>query len=259
MLGRESRISDLTDDHVAGLLNWLQMTRGQQPATANGSHKCLTSLWRWLHNRGLLRTGPTVKPLRTPERVPRAWRREEIDALVAAVRMSPGSICGIPARDWWMILFAIEWDTGCRATELLSLRWEWLDWSTGWITVPAESRKGRRRDAAYGLLPDTLAFLAKFRQPQGLILRWDKDRSRYWQLWDALLVAAGLPKGRRSKTQALRRTFATWLLIGGGDATAACGHVDARTTARHYVDPSLTARRHGDSMPFRLLGLSEAG
>lgn len=254
MLGRLARVDDLTDDHVAGLLNWLQRTRNQQPATANGAHKCLCSLWRWLHNRGLIKTGPTVKPLRTPERAPRAWKREELELLLTTARNQPGSICDLPARVWWLALFALEWDTGCRANELLSLRWEWVDWSSGWIVVPAECRKGRQRDGVYGLMPDTLAFLGSFRKPLGLILQWERHRSRYWQLWRDLLTEAGLPADRRHKTQCLRRTFATFLAIGGGDPVAACGHVDARTTARHYVDPTLTTKRHGEALPFRLLG-----
>ena len=51
-----------------------------------------------------------------------------------------------------------EWDTGCRAGELLKLRWEWLDDSTGWI-VARRSQEGKLRDAAYGLTPSTLEAL----------------------------------------------------------------------------------------------------
>ena len=46
-------------------------------------------------------------------------------------------------------------DTGARATELLSLRWEWIDWETGWLSVPAEARKGQHHDEVYGLADDT--------------------------------------------------------------------------------------------------------
>lgn len=257
-IGRPAKLSDLTDDNLAGLLVWLVQTRGQQATTANGAHKCLSSLWRWAHNRGLKSTGPTVKALRTPQRVPRAWRRDELTRLITAARQSPGSICGIPARVWWVCLFALEWDTGCRAGELLSLRWEWLDDSTGWIVAPAEVRKGKLRDAAYGLTPSTLEALRPIRLPVGLILRWEMHRSRYWQLWNELLDRAGLPRGRAFKTQALRRSFASWLKVGGGDATAACGNGSQAMTARHYLDPALTQQRHGDDMPFHVLELGES-
>lgn len=259
LLGRSARVADLSDDNLARLLRWLQEIRGQGPATANTSHKNLCALWRWLHNRGVVATGPTVAALRTPERAPRAWREDELAKLLNAARTSPGSIGGLPARVWWLALFALEWDTGCRASELLALRWEWLDWERGWLTVPAEYRKGQRRDGVYGLLPDTLGYLGQIRRPTGLILGWDRDRSRYWQLWKGLLDRAGLPNDRRTKTQCLRRTFATYLQIGGGDASAACGHSSPSITREHYLDPTLTTRRHGEAMPFRLLGMGGTG
>lgn len=170
-----------------------------------------------------------------------------------------GSITNEPSTGsaWRLALLALEWDTGCRASELLELRWEWLDWDRAWLIVPAAVRKGQRRDAAYGLMPDTMRLLASIRQPSGRILRWDLDRSRYYQLWKELLLAAGLPTGRHFKTQWLRRSFASHLQAGGGDATAALGHSSRSTTLNHYLDPTLTAARAGESMPFRLLDFRE--
>lgn len=253
MLGRTARVDDLTDDHVAAMLHWLTVDRGQSPVTANGSHKCLCAFWRWCWSRGLIRTGPTVRPLQTPRRTPKAWRREELERLVAAARNATGSIGGMPASHWWVTLLAIEWDTGMRASELLSLRWEWLDLTTGWLTVPAEVRKGRHSDAVYGLLPDTLAWLRRFARPTGLILGFARHRSRYWQLWDDLLERAGLPASRYNKTQALRRSFGSWLEVGGGSATDALGHSSRGVTVKSYLDPTLEQRRHGERLPFRLL------
>lgn len=256
MLERPPRVTDLSDDNVAALLHWLTTTRKQTAVTANTSRKCLVSLWRWCHNRGLTTTGPTIQPLPTPRRQPRAWRREEMARLLEAARDTPGSICGMPARVWWLVLFALEWDTGARAGELFAFRWEWLDFESGWLTCPAEYRKGNVSDAVYGLLPDTLGLLRNIAKPSGLILQWPTDRnvSRYYQLWSDLLERAGLPNDRRHKTQCLRRTFASFLAAGGGDPTAACGHADRSTTQRYYLDPVVTATKHGVNMPFRLLG-----
>lgn len=261
MLGRMPQVDDLTDDHIAGLLNWLQQRRNQSANTANSAHKCLCCLWRFARDKGLIPTGPTVAPLKTPRRVPRAWRRDELSRLVAAARQSTGSICGIPAGSWWLTILALSWDTGVRATELLSLRWEWIDWDSGWMHVPAECRKGAHHDEVYGLAPDTLALLRSLPRSGPLILNWERHRSRYWQLWKELLRRAELPATRYTATQCLRRTFATWLEIGGGSATDALGHSSRDTTRRSYLDPTMTRTRSSDRLPFRLLdlGSEEAG
>lgn len=252
MLGGAATVDDLSDDNLAALLGWLQQNRGQGPATANTSHKCLCRLWRWLRDKGVIHTGPTVAKLKEAARTPKAWTADELRRLVQAAARSPGTIGGMPARHWWLSLLCLEWDTGCRASELLSLRWEWLDWSRGWLHVPAESRKGGARDAVYGLMPDTLSILGEIRKAEGLILGWDRDRTRYYQLWNGLLERAELPNGRYRKTQCLRRSFASHLAMGGGDATAALGHANRATTVAHYLDPTITAKPVGGAMPFRL-------
>jgi integrase len=259
MLGRPAVLTDLTDDSLSAILRWLTSARSQSPVTANGSMQCLSALWRWCRDRDLpIRGGPTVRPLREPIRTPRAWSVAELDRLCAAADASIGSIGGMPARTWWLTLFALVMDSGCRSSELLALDWAWIDWERGWIYVPAECRKGQRRDEAYGLRPDTLSWLAKIRQPQGQILGWgDRHISLYHLRWNELLTRAGLPNGRYNQAQKLRRTFATLLTVAGGDATAALGHASRATTLRSYLDPSVCRTRHADLIPFHpLRGIS---
>jgi integrase len=259
MLGRPALLEDLTDDHVAAAMKHLMTTRGQSAVTANGTHKCLCCLWRFARDKGLLSTGPTVSPLPTPRRTPRAWRREELARLVEAARNSTGAICGLPAGIWWSAVLAISWDTGVRAGELLSLRWDWLDFETGWLHVPAEARKGKHHDEVYGLAEDTLSLLKRMPRTTPLIFGWTTmHRSRYWQLWKELLKRAGLPATRYTATQCLRRTFATWLEVGGGSATDALGHSSRDITRRAYIDPTLTRARSAERIPFRLLDLTPA-
>lgn len=259
MLGRAPLIGDLTDEHLAGLMQWEQMRRGVSPETANHSRKCLAALWRWCRDKDLIRGGPTVRPLKVPKRRPKALTEDELHRLVAAADRMPGTIGGLPARVWWLTLLQIEMDAGIRAGELLSLRWEWLDWETGYVHVPAEVRKGKSEDASYWLPPDTRQWLAPLRRPHGLILGFDRHVSRYYQLWDDLLEAAGLPPGRRQKTHALRRTFATALKKEGGDVTAALGHADEATARRYYLDPSASPTRHAELIPEAMRPLRIAG
>lgn len=54
----------------------------------------------------------------------------------------------------------------------------------------------------------------------------------------------------------MRRSHASWLAYAGGDATAACGHLDATVTRQHYLDPTICGQRHAERLPFRLLDLA---
>ena len=257
-IGRTATVADMTDDHVAAMMIHLRDVRQQSAATVNGSHKCLVRLWRWMRDRPReykITDGPTVKPWKVPKRAPNALGKPELTRLLLAAHRSPGAIGGLPARVWWLTLFGLEWDTGVRAGELLSVRWEWIDWSRGYFTVPAEYRKGSMADEQYGLFPDTLEWLSHIRKPRGVILQCGKNRCLYYPKWNDLLERAGLPPDRHHKTHCLRRTFATWLKIGGGNPQDALGHQSFATTMK-YLDKSLNdERRFGKFMPFRLLSL----
>jgi integrase len=246
-------VADLTDDTLAAVATHLSVARRQCPRTINGTLECLRALWRWSRDRGLATGGPTFAPLKVAARAPRAWREEELNRLVQAADAQPGSIGGMPARVWWLTLLTLVMDTGARATELLSLRWEWLDFSAGTLSVDASVRKGGTRFACYGLRRDTLDWLAAIKRPDGLILCWDYDQSRLYQLYGKLLQSAGLPNTRYTKLHCLRRTFATLLEVNGGNATIALGHASRATTLRSYLDPTRTARVHADVIPFHPL------
>ncbi len=253
MLGRPARVDDLTDSHLVGLLNWLRATRNQAPRTANGTHQRLAALWRWCRDRDLVRGGPTVAALKVAAKVPRCWKDEEITRLVQAADAANGSICGMPARVWWLTLLALEMDTGARAGELLALDWSWIDWDSRTLTVDASVRKGGVAYMVYGLRAETIRWLAAIRKDSGLILAWQGDRSRYYQRWKSLLEAAGLPRGRDRVTHCLRRTFATLLERAGGNATVALGHANRATTLKSYIDPTAALVRHAEQIPFHPL------
>lgn len=258
-VGRTAILTDLTDDNLAAVATYLRVARSQIPRTVNGTLECLRALWRWCRDRGLMTGGPTFAPLKVAARAPRAWREDEMARLVQAADAQGGSIGGMPARTWWLTLFALVMDTGARATELLSLRWEWIDWHAGTISVDASVRKGGVRFACYGLRRDTLAWLERIRKPEGLILAWDMDQSRLYQLYGKLLQAAGLPNTRYTKLHCLRRTFATLLEAHGGDATLALGHASRATTLRSYLDPTRMAKVHADVIPFHPITAVGAG
>jgi integrase len=252
-LGRPATVADLSDDNVTRMMGWLRDVQGLHPRTVNDRRWRINALWTWLARRGFVRLWPTNCALPVPLRTPRAWTQEEIDRLVAAASRSEGMIGDIPARQWWLDLFFVEWDLGGRKAEVLAFEWQWLDLSTGFIHVPAEVRKAKRADACYRLMPDTMARLRLRAKKRGKIFPFPLHETRFYQLFDKLLEAAGLPRTRYTKMQCWRRSFATHLKCGGGDPTVALGHGSAAVTIEHYIDPTLTAERHGERMPFRLL------
>lgn len=256
-LGHESFVSDLSDDNLALLTHWLEFERNQIPRTVNGTLTSLIKVWKWCQNKGLLRVGPTVKPLRVPKKIPKAFTDAEVQALVRGAQRMPGSIAGMPASVFWLTVLQLVLNTGSRTSELLQMRWEWIDWSTGWMRVPSSVRKGQVSDAVYALWPETIEWLKPLAKPTGSILNWRLTDFRFWQLWDKLLQAAGIEGGRHRKTQCLRRTFGTAIHWNGGDASAALGHSNPALAMRHYIDPVKGQdRRHADVIPANLRPLS---
>ena len=145
--------------------------------------------------------------------------------------------------------------TGERTSATLDLKWEWLDWSTGWLSVPANVRKGKRKAQRYHL-PQKV--LDKLKQLDGVTKNeifanpWKRKHKTgaFYQRYTRLLKRAGLPHGAKWKPQRLRRTFGSYLEAAGGDATAALGHASRRTTVRSYLDVSIC----GPKPPAEFLG-----
>jgi integrase len=263
-LGRPPTIDDLDDDTITRLMIWLRDIRSLHPRTVNDRRGRINALWSWLANRGYTLRRPTNCALPVPTRTPRAWTREQLQQLMRACHESPGTFCGMPLSVWLVAFHALAWDTGARTTELLELRWEWIDWSTGWISVSADVRKGKRSDRVYRLLPDTLALLRSLQRHNGLVLGYDlherqrdggpeRGPSRVHQIYKELLQRAGLPDSRYDQPQKLRRSHGSWLAAAGGDATASLGHSSPVTTRRSYLDPSIAAPSPAERLPFRVL------
>lgn len=254
LLGRPATIADLSDEVITRLVVHLRDVRNLHPRTCNDRRGRLNCLWRWLADKGFTTRRPTNVALPVPERSPDAWPREQLEQLMRACANANGSVGELPASVFWLAFHAVQWDTGARTGEMLDLRWEWLDWNTGWLRVPADARKGRRKPATYRLMPDTLGLLASFRKSSGLILGFELVPSRFYQLYKRLLIDAGLPSDRYSKPQKIRRSHASWLAAAGGNATDSLHHSDPKTTSRFYIDRTIAGGPAPSSLlPFRIL------
>jgi len=239
MLGREALITDLKDENLVRLLSYLIDIRQNSAITANKVADKLLALWRFLAKRKRVELWPEVRKLPEPARIPQAWTLSQLSALLASADAQPGLVSGLPAGDWWSGLLLVMWDTGERISALLALEWSDLELDSGWLTIRAEIRKGKKKPLLRRLRPETLERLSKLRTPDSLLMfPWARDKRQLWIAFGPILKRAGLPADRRSKFHRLRRSVASHFQAAGGDATALLDHT-SRTVTLNYLDPRI--------------------
>ena len=139
-------------------MHYLQ-ERSLSERTINERRNRIHALWHWLVKRGQVATWPTTGKIDEPHRTPQAWSAAQIRKLFVATALIRGTKNGCPKWLWWQCLLLLLWDTGARITEILSARWEHFDWDTRYLNIPAELRKGKRKDMLYRLSPETVGVL----------------------------------------------------------------------------------------------------
>lgn len=236
-LGHKPKLSDFTDANLAGFAK-ARLAAGRSYATVQQNQLKLLALWRFACQSGLLSHWPRIKPLRVPERTPRAWTQEELSILFAAIAVVPGRVGEVPAALWWETLHRLLWNTGERVTSILGLRWQHVDLPARVVHVPAELRKGKTRDKSYRLGADTLGCLERLPHRKGIVLPWPWFRSSIYRKYRSILQSANLPSDRGSLFHRMRRSVASHVKAAGGDPTAAMDHASPRTT-QDYLDPRI--------------------
>jgi len=238
-IGRTAGISDLNDENVA-LVMQSMIDRGRSPFTANKERSQLLAIWRYAGQLGLIDKWPTVTPENEPERVPRAWLAEDVHQLIDAINKTPGNVGTIPAATWWKAILLVCLDTGERIGAVSMAEWFWLE--RGWILVPAEARKGKKRDRRYLLSPESIQALSELRNMSSdkkMIFSWPYCRTYLWKKYSDILRKAGLPCGPKDKFHKLRKTTASVAYAAGLDAQDLLDHQNRRTTQK-YIDPQFT-------------------
>lgn len=239
-LGRDATIEDLNDDGVRRVMVWLGECRGQLPITINTTRKFLVALAKWLREEGKIDRVPRVPKLAEPHHPPESLTIDQLRSLWHVATTRRGNIIGIPAAVWWPTLLWVEFDTAVRAGELLSIRWDWIDWASRIIRTPPDARKGGRRGEVYRFGPECLRWLRELQacSPPGEGYVFGNPSTKtYYAHWERIQKAAGLPAGRRWKTHALRRTVATFVAVAGGDPARVLRHSSPKMAWDHYVDP----------------------
>lgn len=250
-LGHEPTAADLNDEAVEMFQVYLR-DKKLSAKTINERVGRVVALWNWLAKKGLSECFPAINPLQEQRRTPQAWTQEQLARLFDACRREPGNVGSIPAGKFWEALNLVLWDTGARIGELLALRWEWLDWETGFITVPAEVRKGGMQDAVYNLHSATLALLAEIEDhSRDLIFPWPLTECSLYNHYSRILKRAGLPRDRKSKFHRMRKSVASHLQAAGVDASQSLGHSSSAITRESYLDPTIVNGRKTHEVLFR--------
>jgi integrase len=266
-LDRPATIGDLTEENIAGVMI-MGLERGLCATTANWYRSKLLCLAKLAHNRGVLKILPDVERLIEPTRVPIGWTQDQLRVLFRACSQQRGDIDGVPAADWLVALHACLYDTGERIGAMLKAKWSGLNVETGWLTINAELRKGKREDKTWPLHRDTMAFLERIREPErDLIFPWPHHDTTLYHRYDVMLQKAGLPHTRKHKFHCLRKTSASFFKAAGGNAQEHLGHADANTTKVYMVPEIVQTARASELLarpyaaaPVALIGVDrEAG
>jgi integrase len=237
-LGRAPTIDDLTSDLVEQHMSRI-IDGGGSPASANKDRSQLLALWRFAATHKIIDRWPDVQIANEPEIVPMGWLPGDLEQLLKAAETERGFLGEVPARLWWSALFRVLLATGERIGAIVHLESHHLQGD--WLLVPAEHRKGKRRDRLYPIgkdAADAVRALIAATKSGSLIFPFPYAATYLYKKLNAVLLRAGLPIDRRSKFHRMRRTVASAVAQAGGDPTAALDHASPKTTKK-YIDPRI--------------------
>jgi integrase len=132
--------------------------------------------------------------------------------------------------------------TGCRKSEILSLRWEWVDFERSCLRLP-DSKTGAK---VVPLAASAMGLLSEFLRKSPYVLPAARGAGHYTGLqkdWERVRLRAGLPGLRLHD---LRHSFASFAVADGNTlfmVGKVLGHKQARTTEvyAHLADDPLRA------------------
>lgn len=240
-LRRTATTDDLTADVYGRWIAWRR--RHVTPGTVRGDAEKLLAIWRWLAVRGLS-SSPDVQLPGKIYRTPKTFSDAEMAKLWQASRQSPWSVGTVPGKVFWPALVSVLYETAERITPVLSSEWSHYDLLRGYVTFPAESRKGGLDDSVKPLGKATCHALVRLEAyTAGCRPFGERTPATVRKRFEQLLREAGIEHSRRKKFHGLRSRAATDIAAAGGNASLHLGHRDPRTTADHYIDPAIAQDR----------------
>lgn len=217
-----ARWSNITREDLDSYIQ-ARAEEGIKPATTNREIAAISALYRYFQREGLLTTNPAQYESRRkqPQRQPNT-----ID--ICELRQAYESAFGV---DKYLLGLLIS--TAVRISELLAIRWEDIDWSSGAIRI---NGKGAKERTVY-MSAETLQLFEPFadrKERKGLLFKLDERDARY-RIYQALRPFC---HGKQLSPHAIRHTIATYWASQGANVTTiaqALGHNRIATT-QQYID-----------------------
>lgn len=219
---KDARWSTLTRSDIDEYIT-MRAKEGIKPTTTNRELASISALYRYFIREGLLKTNPARFQSRRKVgyKLPNTIPSEDLQAAYAN---------SVGVVHVWLGLLAT---TGIRISELLSLKWEDIDFKTCALEINGKGNKDR-------LVYTTPEYLELMRQAyerrptEGRIFRYSERDARH-MIWDALKPYS---RAKQLSPHAIRHSFATSLAKQGVNvATIATilGHNRIATTQK-YID-----------------------
>lgn len=217
------------------------------PQTVQNHRRMLCTLRKEALKCGLVdECTRTIRRVKCPLPLPRAWSHEEIHRLIEAAKGMRG---GTKRCKWGILLPAwvsVAYSSGLRLGDMLSVRHDALR-GNRLALVLAKTRR------PHVVVLDDQAMAAIQTLPvHGHRIFGDLvGRCVFIRAFRRLVKAAGL----QGSGKFLRRSSATYAELAGMSATGHLGHATAGLAQKHYVDPVLLAEL---KRPVPSLGLHHA-
>jgi integrase/recombinase XerD len=234
-LGRSNPGEVQSDDVMSFVSNLRQ--EGLSPKSTNRTLAALKGFYKFLAREKALRINPVadISPARGWIFLPHVLSVAEMNRLLA----QPGQSAASTVRD--TAIMELMYATGLRATEIIQLQVDSINWQVGYCTTMGKGSKERvvpvgrtAFDLLRRYLDEVRPRLASSISTNVLFLnRFGKGFTRQglWKLIKKYARTAGL--GSRVHPHTFRHSFASHLLDGGADLRAVqvmLGHSDISTT-----------------------------
>jgi integrase len=236
-LGRGPRTTDLTNLRV------MEFLQHRKAAVALGTvlkdRNGICGLWNYAAKQDRSLPFPTLPPMSPVKRAPRAYRVEDVSAILRVAKALPGDILSVPRGLWWATICRTAWETAERHNALAVLQWKDVDLDGRLITFLAEGRKGARADIQREISGELAGWLSEIRrQPTDLVWPWKGAESTVWLELNRICALAQVTQ---RGFHGFRKSNASYLTAARGVGAAAdqLGHSSAAVTLRHYVDRSI--------------------
>lgn len=224
---RRRAVGSINTGDIAKLHHDLSDKPGR--SQANKVLAILSKLFSWAEKQGLRAPGPN--PCKHVEKHKETKRERFLSPSELA---DLGKVLAVEPRPYVAAAIRLLLFTGARLNEVLSAKWDWINFKSGTIRLP-DSKTGAKTIYLNAPALSVLKDLPRI-SDNAFVIVGDKEKAHLVNLqkpWREIRKAAGLPDVRLHD---LRHTFASVGVTGGGSLPmvgALLGHSQPQTTDRY--------------------------